>query len=163
MGVYVFECEILSVIPPARLFKAFVTDGDNLIRKIAPQVIKSIDIVEGDGGPGSIKQVTFHKGHKSNYLKQRIDSIDSENFTYCYSIVGGDAIVNKVQKISFETKILPSPDGGGSILKNKSTHYAVGEINLSDIEEQLKAGEKKRIGMLKAIEAYLLENPQAYI
>nr|AAB35328.1 major allergen {N-terminal} [apples, Golden Delicious, Peptide Partial, 37 aa] [Malus domestica] len=36
-GVYTFENEYTSEIPPGRLFKAFVLDADNLIPKIAPQ------------------------------------------------------------------------------------------------------------------------------
>ncbi|KAK9933889.1 hypothetical protein M0R45_021062 [Rubus argutus] len=41
MGVFTYESEFTSVIPPARLFKAFVLDADNLIPKIAPQAVKS--------------------------------------------------------------------------------------------------------------------------
>jgi hypothetical protein len=33
MGVFTYEAETTSVIPPAKLFKAFVLDGDNLIPK----------------------------------------------------------------------------------------------------------------------------------
>ena len=62
MGVCTYETEITSCIPPHRLFKAFVLDGDNLIPKIAPQAIKQVDILEGDGGPGTIKKITFAEG-----------------------------------------------------------------------------------------------------
>ncbi|MDV3095843.1 hypothetical protein NG722_29490, partial [Klebsiella pneumoniae] len=59
MGVYTFENEYTSEIPPSRLFKAFVLDADNLIPKIAPQAIKQAEILEGNGGPGTIKKITF--------------------------------------------------------------------------------------------------------
>ena len=62
MGVFTYEAEFTSTIPPARLFKAFVLDGDNLIPKIAPQAIKQAEILEGDGGPGTIKKITFGEG-----------------------------------------------------------------------------------------------------
>ena len=62
MGVFTFEYEHSSTVPPARLFKAFILDGDNLITKIAPQAIKSCEILEGNGGPGTIKKITFGEG-----------------------------------------------------------------------------------------------------
>lgn len=63
MGVYTYESEYTSEIPAPKLFKAFVLDGDNLIPKIAPQAVKSAEIVEGDGGPGTIKKITFGEGN----------------------------------------------------------------------------------------------------
>lgn len=62
MGVFTYEIEFTSVIPPPRLFKAFILDADNLIPKIAPQAIKGTEILQGDGGPGTIKKVTFGEG-----------------------------------------------------------------------------------------------------
>lgn len=62
MGVLTYEAEFTSTIPPARLFKAFVLDADNLIPKIAPNAVKSTEIIEGDGGPGTIKKITFGEG-----------------------------------------------------------------------------------------------------
>ena len=62
MGVITYDMEITSSIPPARMFKAFVLDGDNLIPKILPQAIKSVELIEGDGGVGSVKLITFGEG-----------------------------------------------------------------------------------------------------
>ena len=62
MGVITYESEVSSPIPPARLFKAYVLDADNLIPKISPHTIKSTEIIEGNGGAGTIKKVTFHEG-----------------------------------------------------------------------------------------------------
>ncbi|KAB1213902.1 Major allergen Pru av 1 [Morella rubra] len=62
MGVFTYETESTSVIPSAKLFKAFVLDADNLIPKVAPQAIKTSEIVEGNGGPGTIKKITFCEG-----------------------------------------------------------------------------------------------------
>ncbi|KAK7839186.1 major allergen mal d 1 [Quercus suber] len=62
MGVYTHESQETSVIPPARLFKAFVLDSDNLIPKVLPHGVKSIEIIEGNGGPGTIKKITFGEG-----------------------------------------------------------------------------------------------------
>ncbi|KAK9992167.1 hypothetical protein SO802_027152 [Lithocarpus litseifolius] len=62
MGVFTYETETTSIIAPAKLFKAFVLDGDNLIPKVAPHAIKSVEIIEGNGGPGTIKKITFGEG-----------------------------------------------------------------------------------------------------
>lgn len=62
MGVTIYEHEIHSSIPPAKMYKAFVLDADNLIPKVLPQAIKSVEIVHGDGGPGTVKKVHFGEG-----------------------------------------------------------------------------------------------------
>ena len=62
MGVFSYEDEATSVIPPARLFKSFVLDADNLIPKVAPQHFTGAENIEGNGGPGTIKKITFAEG-----------------------------------------------------------------------------------------------------
>ena len=62
MDVFICESEFTSIITLARLFKALVLDADNLIPKIAPQAVKCAEIIEGDGGVGTIKKITFGEG-----------------------------------------------------------------------------------------------------
>ena len=62
MGVFTYADESTSVIPPPRLFKALVLEADTLIPKIAPQAVKSAEIVEGDGSVGTIKKISFGEG-----------------------------------------------------------------------------------------------------
>ncbi|OMO58399.1 hypothetical protein COLO4_34685 [Corchorus olitorius] len=150
--------EIATTIPPAKMFKAFVLDYDNLIPKILPQAIKSVETLEGDGGAGTIKQINFGQGYQFKYTKQRIDGIDKEKFTYSYTVFEGDALMNTLEKICNEIKIEATSDGG-SICKSKSTYYTIGDIEIK--EEEIKAGKEKASGMFKAIEAYLLANPDA--
>ncbi|KAL6343882.1 hypothetical protein AAG906_027654 [Vitis piasezkii] len=80
-----------------------------------------------------------------NYVKHRVDGIDEENLTYSYSVIEGDALMGTLESISYEVKFAASPDG---------------EIDIK--EDQIKAGKEKASGMFKAIEAYLLVNPDAY-
>jgi hypothetical protein len=61
MGVFSFDEETTSIVAPARLYKALVTDADIITPKVI-DVIKSIEIVEGNGGPGTIKKLTFVEG-----------------------------------------------------------------------------------------------------
>ena len=64
MGVFTYENEVTSVVPPAKLFKAFILDADNLYSKIIPSHPQT-EIVGGDGGPGTIKKITFSHGNSS--------------------------------------------------------------------------------------------------
>lgn len=63
MGVITYEQEIASPVPPAKMFKAAVLDADNLIPKVMPQAVKSVEIIKGDGGPGTIKKIHFGEGN----------------------------------------------------------------------------------------------------
>ncbi|OIW18388.1 hypothetical protein TanjilG_31528 [Lupinus angustifolius] len=58
MGVFTFENESTSTVAPARLYKALVTDADIIIPK-AVDTIQSVETVEGNGGPGTIKKLTL--------------------------------------------------------------------------------------------------------
>ncbi|WRX20386.1 Bet v I/Major latex protein - like 10 [Theobroma cacao] len=57
MGVFTYESEVITTIPPAKMFKACILDGDKLIPKIVPQAFKSVEFIEGNGEPGSIKKL----------------------------------------------------------------------------------------------------------
>ncbi|ONI28156.1 hypothetical protein PRUPE_1G127100 [Prunus persica] len=159
MGVFTYETEFTSVIPPPRLFKAFVLDADNLIPKIAPQAIKSSEIVQGDGGVGTIKKITLGEGSQYSYVKHQIDSIDKENFVYGYSLIEGDAISETIEKVCYEIKLVESADGG-SIIKNTSNYHTKGDVEIK--EEQVKAGKERASGLFKLIENHLVANPDAY-
>ncbi|CAL2226851.1 unnamed protein product [Prunus armeniaca] len=159
MGVFTYETEINSVIPPARLFKAFVLDGDNLVPKIAPQAVKSTEILEGDGGVGTIKKINFGEGSHYSYVKHRIDGLDKDNFVYNYTLVEGDALSDKIEKISYEIKLVASADGG-SVIKSTSNYHTKGDVEIK--EEDVKAGKEKATGLFKLIENYLVANPDAY-
>nr|QGS84240.1 Que i 1 allergen [Quercus ilex] len=158
MGVSTHESQETSVIPPARLFKAFVLDSDNLIPKVLPQAIKSIERIEGNGGPGTIKKITFGEASKFKYSKHRIDALDPENCTYSFSVIEGDALTDMVS-VSTEIKFVASPDGG-SIKKSTTKYQTKGDFQLK--EEQIQATIEKITGLSKAVEAYLLAHPDLY-
>ncbi|XP_030545648.1 major allergen Pru ar 1-like [Rhodamnia argentea] len=156
MGVFTFTDVYTSTIPPKRLFKALIGDSHNLIPKLMPQSIKSIDIVQGDGGAGSIKQINFVEGSQLSSMKNRVDEMNEETFTYKYTMID---LVEKFESIAYEVKFEPTPEGGS---KNKmtSTYKTEGDAELK--EEDIKAGKERALGMYKVAEAYLLQNPNAY-
>ncbi|GLT99053.1 hypothetical protein SLE2022_165200 [Rubroshorea leprosula] len=158
MGVFTFSDEYTSSIPPAGLFKALILDSHNLIPKLMPQAIRSIEIT-GCGGAGSIRQINFAKGSQLKSIKNRIDELDEKNFSYKYSLIEGEGLLEKLEKITYEVKFEPTPEVGS---KNKmtSTHCAKGDFVLS--EEEVKPGKEKALIMYKVVEGYFLQNPDAY-
>ena len=67
MGVFTFEDETTSTVAPAKLYKALVKDADTIIPKVVDD-IKSVETVEGNGGPGTIKKLTFVEGQYIFYI-----------------------------------------------------------------------------------------------
>ncbi|XP_027164319.1 major allergen Pru ar 1-like, partial [Coffea eugenioides] len=117
-------------------------------------------ILEGDGGAGTIKLTTFGEGSQFTSVKHRVDKLDTESFTCKYSsTVEGDALMGVLESISYVIKIVESPEGG-SVCQTSSTCYTKGDIQMT--EEQIKSGKEKALAMFKAVEAYLLANPDAY-
>ncbi|XP_057433770.1 class-10 pathogenesis-related protein 1-like [Lotus japonicus] len=155
MGVFTFQDETTSTVAPARLYKALTIDGDSIIPKVIPG-FKSVETVEGDGGVGTIKKLTFVEGAETKNLLHKIESIDEANFGYHYSIVGGSELPDTVEKISFEAKLVAGSDGG-SIAKLTVNYHTKGDASPS--EEEIKAGKAKGDGLFKAIEGYVLANP----
>ncbi|GMP76443.1 hypothetical protein CsSME_00033114 [Camellia sinensis var. sinensis] len=160
MGVVTFTEDIDSPVLAPRLFKALILDADNLIPKIVPQAIRSIETIQGDGGPGSIKQMNFAEGSPFKCLKHRIDALDEKNMTYAYTLIEGDALMDKLEFISYEMK-LESDANGGCVGKNISKYHAKPGVEIK--EEEIKAGKEKASAVFKAVEAYLLANPNAYV
>ncbi|KAH9766027.1 Integrase catalytic domain-containing protein [Citrus sinensis] len=124
MGVLRVEKEVPSAVAPSRLFKA-LNDSHNLLPKIAPQTIKSIDILQGDGGVGTVKLLKFAGGGDYQQTKQRIDALDEANLTGKYTTYEGDGLLKLAEKSVYDIKIVDSGNGG-SIFK------FVEEIHVND-------------------------------
>ncbi|TKY72548.1 ABA-responsive protein ABR17 [Spatholobus suberectus] len=158
MGVFAYEDEHPSPVAPAKLYKALAKDADNIVLKVI-ESFQSIEIVEGNGGPGTVKKLTVVEGGQTIYLLQKLDAIDEANLSYDYSAVGGTGLHESLEKVTFETKVLPGPDGG-SIVKVTVKYHTKGDAPLSDaVRDETKA---KASGLFKAIEGYVLANPAEY-
>ncbi|XP_023000179.1 major allergen Pru ar 1-like [Cucurbita maxima] len=157
MGVFTYETEVASVIPPEKFFKAFILGADQLYPKIVPNQPQSV--LEGDGGPGTIKTISFSVGDQVKTIKHRLDVIDEASRTYKYTVLEGELLSDTIDKISKEIKVVEGPSGG-SILKSTSVYHTKGDHQID--EEKLKSGEQKGLALLKAAEAYLLAHPDEY-
>lgn len=160
MGFASYTDEYTSPIAASRIFKASIVDSHNLIPKLLPQGIQSIELIQGDGGAGSIKKINFIDGRNFNSVKYHIDELSEENYTYKYTLLEGDALVENLEKITYEVKF-ESSASGGTISKVTSKYYTKGDFMLK--EEDIKAGKDKVLMMYKVVEAYLLQNPDAYV
>ncbi|GMJ12260.1 MLP-like protein 423 [Hibiscus trionum] len=158
MGVFTHEMEATSPVPTARLFKAFVLDSDTLFPKVAPYAIKGVEYLQGSGGPGSIRKVNFAEGWGFEYLKEKVDDIDQDNLLYTYTVIESDLFNNIIEKINYEIKFIEAPNGG-TICKITTKFYSVGDIEIN--EEAIKDSLQKRAQVFKAVEEYLLANPDS--
>jgi hypothetical protein len=61
MDVVTLSAEFASTVEARRMFKALILDAPNLFPKLMP-AIKSIQLVEGNGGPGSIQKISIVEG-----------------------------------------------------------------------------------------------------
>ncbi|KAG5011088.1 Stress-induced protein SAM22 [Glycine soja] len=155
MGVFTFEDEINSPVAPATLYKALVTDADNVIPK-ALDSFKSVENVEGNGGPGTIKKITFVEDGETKFVLHKIESIDEANLGYSYSVVGGAALPDTAEKITFDSKLVAGPNGGSA---GKLTVKYETKGDAEPNQDELKTGKAKADALFKAIEAYLLAHP----
>ncbi|KAG6428343.1 hypothetical protein SASPL_112594 [Salvia splendens] len=160
MGVVTYEYEVVSTISPSRLFKSFILDSDNLIPKVVPGAFKSFEILEGDGGVGTIKLITFGEGSQFKFAKHKVEEIDEANCTYKYSVIEGDALGDEIDSISYVVKVDACPDGG-SVVKTKSSYHTKTEHH-SITEEKIKEGKEKAKAIFHAIEAHLHAHPHEY-
>jgi hypothetical protein len=158
MGVITYTDEYTSPIPPARLFKALVIDAHILIPKLLPQAVKSIETIQGDGGVGSIRQITFAEGGQFNTVKNRIDELNENTFSYKYTVIEGDALADKLE-LTVHVQFEATAEGGS---KNKMTTKYHTKDDAVIKEEEIKASKEKVLGMYKVLEGYLLQNPDAY-
>ncbi|XP_039154879.1 pathogenesis-related protein STH-21-like [Eucalyptus grandis] len=160
MGVTTFTQEFTTPIAPSRMFKALIIDSHNLIPKIAPQGIKNIEFVEGNGGVGSIKVTNFAEGGHLKFLKHKIDALDTENLVCKYTLIEGDVIFDKIESIVYEVQFLASSNGG-CVCKMTSEYHTKGDVELK--EDDIKQGKEKAMGLYKVVEEYLLANPDIYV
>ncbi|XP_047943026.1 major strawberry allergen Fra a 1-3-like [Salvia hispanica] len=101
MGAITYDIEIPSSISAAKIFKAVVLDVDTLVPKIMPQAIKSVEILEGDGGIGTIKLIHFGEGSQYKSVKHRVDAIEKENLPHSYNIIEGDVLGGVIEFVTY--------------------------------------------------------------
>ncbi|EEF43101.1 Major allergen Pru ar, putative [Ricinus communis] len=97
----------------------------------------------------------LQEGSEIKHIKTKVESTNKDNFTHCYSVIGGEPWMDELKKTYYEIKVVASSDGG-SIIKSISKYYPKEGHELN--EERIKAGAEKAFGIFNAIEAYVLAN-----
>ncbi|XP_016505159.1 pathogenesis-related protein STH-2 [Nicotiana tabacum] len=160
MGVTTYTHEVTTSVAPTRLFKAIVLDSENLVPKLMPKVVKNIEIIEGDGGAGSIKKMNFVEGSPNKYLKHKIHVIDDKNLVTKYSLIEGDVLGDKLEFVTYEIKFEASGNGG-CICKTSTEYHTKGDYVFK--EEEHNEGKNQAMELFKTVEDYLLANPSVYV
>ncbi|ONK63370.1 uncharacterized protein A4U43_C07F14430 [Asparagus officinalis] len=149
--------EVECLVSAGRLFKAAILDWHNLGPEIAPGVIVRANLVSGDGGVGSIRELNFTSSLPFSYVKERLDFIDHDKFEVKQTLVEGGGLGKMFESATTHFKFEPSSNGG-CVVKVTATYKILPGV----ADESAKAKEGITNHM-KAAEAYLLANPTAYV
>ncbi|XP_038724217.1 major pollen allergen Bet v 1-M/N-like [Tripterygium wilfordii] len=161
MGVGIIVDEHVSSISVERLWKAAIVDGHNLVPKLLPNIISSIEILEGDGGVGTIKKLNFTDDVMgAQYIKDQVEVIDHEKHIFKLSIIEGGLIGIKMKSYVYEVSFTSTSEGGS--LANLKIDYEPLEDAVLPSEEEINNIKLAHIAMVKAVDGYLLANPDAY-
>ncbi|XP_030474610.2 major strawberry allergen Fra a 1-3-like [Syzygium oleosum] len=155
MGVIAYSQEITSVVAPSRLFKAMILDSHNVLPMIVPEGIKSVEFIEGDGRVGSIKKTNFSESSYIKYTKHKIDALDAGSFYCKYTMMESDIKFDKIDCVVEEVKFVAA--GSGCVCKITSEYHVKEGCELK--EEDIKKGKDRAMGLFKAVEEYLMANP----
>ncbi|KAL0322591.1 UNVERIFIED_CONTAM: Pathogenesis-related protein STH-2 [Sesamum angustifolium] len=156
MGVKSFLHELKSKISASRFFKALIIESPEHAPKFNKSV-KSVEVVEGHGvTAGCVLKTNFHDGLPFKYAKHRLDEIDTANYVCKYTLIEGDILGDKLEKISYELKLEDLADGG-CVIKSKTELHLKAGVELSD--EEIKAGKDMASDIFNACEEYLSTNP----
>ncbi|XP_056168014.1 major strawberry allergen Fra a 1-3-like isoform X4 [Syzygium oleosum] len=137
------------------MFKALVLDSHNVLPKIVPSGIRSVEFIEGDGGVGSIKKTNFGESSHIKYTKHKIDALDAGSFYCKYTMMESDIKFDKIDCIVEEVKFVAA--GSGCVCKMTSEYHVKEGCELK--EEDIKKGKDRAMGLFKAVEEYLVANP----
>ncbi|XP_076921500.1 root allergen protein-like [Bidens hawaiensis] len=152
------EFEIPSKFPAELVFKVFKNFPD-LAPKVNPQVFKSIELVEGDGGVGSIRLFTFGNAVPFTSGKFKHDVIDASTFTFNFTFFEGDCLMGILDSINHHVKIVHFADGG-CVFKQTVIYNCKGDEKPSN--EVLNLEKELYVKTYNALEAYATAHPEAY-
>ncbi|XP_020589385.1 major pollen allergen Bet v 1-M/N-like [Phalaenopsis equestris] len=152
--------ENVSRVSLDRIWKGGVLDSHNLLPKILPDFISSVELSEGDGGPGTLKKIIFTDAVKEfRSIKEKNEVLDSENHIVKHSVIEGGLIGLRLKSYSFELKF-EVINNSETLGKLKIEYETIDDTPLND-EEQEEIS-KSFFLIVKAIDEYLTNNPTAY-
>ncbi|EFJ08551.1 hypothetical protein SELMODRAFT_18100, partial [Selaginella moellendorffii] len=136
---------------PASRMYATLRDVHNLLPKIVPDFIKSYELVEGDGGVGTIRKITFGPlvSKEPTVATEKVLAVDDAAKSVTYSLIEGD-LTKLYSQFVATTKYVDGADDGSSTAIWSVEYEPIGD---SPAPEQAK---EAVLGSMKAVEGYLL-------
>ncbi|KAI5649290.1 hypothetical protein M9H77_35295 [Catharanthus roseus] len=101
MSVTTFSYEYTSPIFPPRILKASIVDSHNLIPKLMPQVIKSIEITQRNGNSltAKLEKITYEVKFEPNTEGGSISKVTSKYYTKGQILLKQDKIKTGKEKL----------------------------------------------------------------
>ncbi|KAL6522814.1 hypothetical protein OROHE_016661 [Orobanche hederae] len=165
MGAFQYKQEIQVVgISPKRMFKAMVIEFHTLLPKIKPDVVSRIELISGDGGPGTTRKTHLHNHvvamilvlPSTSFLKHETSAVNAEMCTAKYSLIEGAWLGEKLERVDYDVKFEESSNGG-CVIKITSDYRTKGDAVFDDKDS--KADNDRAREYYTATEEYLRLNP----
>ncbi|KAL3648727.1 hypothetical protein CASFOL_005130 [Castilleja foliolosa] len=158
MAVIKLTQEITVGVSPKRMIKAMVTESSTFLPKIMSGAIKSIAVLNGNGGPGTIIQTNFSDvaGTPVPFAKHRIEALDAEKGTTKFTMIEGAWLGDKIESVVYDVKF-EEVGNGGCTIKIASDYNTKGDAALKD--DDIKEIVDRTKGFYIAAEEYLIANP----
>ncbi|KAI3792128.1 hypothetical protein L2E82_05998 [Cichorium intybus] len=136
-NVSTWELEIESSIPASKVFSEFILKffeflDENVIPK---EFGMKFTTLEGDGGVGSIKIMTFVDDQFPS-VKYKVKGLDYENFTYNLAMIK-EGNEDGYESTLSEMKAVPSANGGCTFKQKNIDFEAISEDEIETQKEQL--------------------------
>ncbi|XP_020589409.1 LOW QUALITY PROTEIN: glutamate receptor 2.3-like [Phalaenopsis equestris] len=142
--------------------QAIAFDAYNLVPKVVPDFVSSIELSKGDGGLGTVLKLNFTKAMKKfRFTKEKIEVLDPEKHVIKYTIIEGGHVGLKLKSYSISIEVRLEAVNNSEALVKLNLEYDTIENTPLSVEEE-EGIMKDIVLMLKAIEGYLIENPTSY-
>ncbi|KAJ0980622.1 hypothetical protein J5N97_008877 [Dioscorea zingiberensis] len=154
-----FSEDLVSKNAPERLFKAGCVDIHNVVPTVLPQIFSGASLLEGDGGVGTVKIFNFHDGLPFKFIKEKVEELDTENYSCVYSVPEGGPLGTVFSSIIYRLKLVPSSDGG-CVFTLTGEYTVIPGVEGAEI--YINGDMKQNVGIFMAVDAFLTASPNAY-
>ncbi|KAI3511936.1 hypothetical protein L1887_19097 [Cichorium endivia] len=109
--------------------KAWDLYGSIKLAEIAKQILDNLEVIEGDGGVGTIIKVTFKPGSGISYYKEKYTMIDNEKKVREAEIIEGGHLDFgfTLYRVRIQVNDNPNDDTGSSCVVKTTIEYEVKE------------------------------------
>ncbi|KAL2608540.1 hypothetical protein R1flu_027113 [Riccia fluitans] len=148
----IFQHEVELEVSAAAMWAAF-KDQNTILPKLMPEAIASIEVVEGEGAPGSTRIIKFGSlSPDGGHVKEKLVNIDVENYTIVSEEVEGGHLVQFGFTKWVQTLKLISTGENTSKLHITAEFEGGTEESIAKSNEVTKHG---LTGTFKALEQYV--------